>query len=82
VRTVLPPRGVGGGDEGAAPPLRPSRPPRAELRVRCLSSTCCSARSTRSVWVGSSGSAAAAYCDEEVANREIGVWHFVIEKGY
>jgi hypothetical protein len=22
------------------------------------------------------------YCDEKVANREIRVWHFVIEKGY
>jgi hypothetical protein len=24
----------------------------------------------------------AAYCDEKVANREIRVWHFVIENGY
>ena len=22
------------------------------------------------------------YCDEKVANREIRVWHFVIENGY
>jgi hypothetical protein len=27
-------------------------------------------------------STVAAYCDEKVANREIRVWHFVIEKGY
>jgi hypothetical protein len=26
--------------------------------------------------------AAVEYCDEKVANREIRVWHFVIEKGY
>ena len=29
-----------------------------------------------------SSSAAPAYCDQTVANREIRVWHFVIENGY
>jgi hypothetical protein len=28
------------------------------------------------------GRRGAEYCDEKVANREIRVWHFVIENGY
>jgi hypothetical protein len=32
--------------------------------------------------VGGGGGAAAVYCDPKVANREIRVWHFVIENGY
>jgi hypothetical protein len=30
----------------------------------------------------SMSSAIALYCDEKVANREIRVWHFVMENGY
>jgi hypothetical protein len=35
-----------------------------------------------SIIFGVRGGWRAAYCDQKSANREIRVWHFVIEKGY
>jgi hypothetical protein len=33
-------------------------------------------------WVGLTSRRGRAYSDQKVANREIRVWHFVIENGY
>jgi hypothetical protein len=38
------------------------------------------AEAAAAVEAASAAGAAAAYCDEKVANREMRVWHFVIER--
>jgi hypothetical protein len=59
-----------------------ARMARMETRLRGVGSSACVNTGDRPRGDQLLGAVLATYCDAQVANREIRVWHLVIEKGY